>query len=82
MSPEDWACINAFRMVIQFDKGTEQEAFDICVQSAKAGARGAQNLIAEGYLGSGNKEKALYWFKQAAEQGHEGAKLRVVELMR
>lgn len=64
-------------MAIQFDVGTEQEAFDICVDAAKSGARGAQNLIAEGYLGAGDKEKAFYWFKKAAEQGHQGAWLRV-----
>ena len=82
LSLEDRACIYAYTLAMESITGTEDEAYDICVEAAEAGARGAQNLIAEGYLGAGDKEKALYWFKKSAEQGHEGAWLRVRELNR
>ena len=80
MSLEDRACVYAYILAMESIMGTEEEAFDVCVESAKAGARGAQNLIAEGYLGAGQRDKALYWFKKASEQGHKGARLRVREL--
>ncbi len=79
MPLEDRACVYAYILAMESITGTEEEAFDVCVESAKAGARGAQNLIAEGYLGAGQRDKALYWFKKSAEQGHEGARLRILQ---
>lgn len=73
-------CFNAFWNYNEHGIGTTQEAFKICLDSANAGGVGAQNLVAEGYLGAGNKQKALYWFKKASTQGHKGAKSRVLEL--
>lgn len=77
---KDMDCINTFVSVLRDNIGTEQDAFDICVDAAESGARGAQNLVAEGMLGAGKTEQALYWFNKAAEQGHQGAWLRVREL--
>ena len=72
-------CFTAFWNYNEHGIGTTEEAFQICLEAAKAGGVGAQNLVVEGYLGAGQKDKALYWFKQAAQHGHEGARYFLID---
>lgn len=54
-------------------------------QAAEAGHATAQMMLATrlqfgGYEHERNLEQAIYWFEQAIENGHEGAKMQLENL--
>ncbi len=50
-----------------------EKAMPICEKAAEAGAQGAQYVMGVYFLGGGNEEAAIYWFKQAAKNGRTDA---------
>ncbi|HIF25004.1 MAG TPA: hypothetical protein EYG18_11520 [Micavibrio sp.] len=46
---------------------------DICRQAANSGAQGAQYLLSQVFLNSGNEDEGRYWLEEAAKNGHQEA---------
>lgn len=46
-----------------------EATMNICLKAAQSGAQGSQTFIGVMYLVQGQKEKAVYWLKEAASRG-------------
>lgn len=50
-----------------------EATMDICLKAAQSGAQGSQTFVGVMYLVQGQKEKAVYWLKEAASRGQTDA---------